>query len=100
MREAAEHLARGLVEYDYAIADDHLTILMVALELDRAESAGWAELREQVTAFDPIRRVSEIAQIPKPEYEDYISFFERRRDLALALIDLFEAKDEARRGVN
>jgi hypothetical protein len=94
--QSAQILAHDLVAYDYAIADDHLTILMVSLELERTEDASWGELRQQIEPFDPVRRVSQIEHIPKAEFEDYISFFERRRDLALALVDVFTAIDEAR----
>jgi hypothetical protein len=97
VRESAEILAHDLVAYDYAIADDHLTILMVSLGLKRAEGSTWGELREQVHAFDPVRRVSQIAQIPKAEFEDYISFFERRQNLALALIEILSVLNKSRR---
>jgi hypothetical protein len=95
MRESAKILAYDLAAFDPAIADDHLTILMVALDLERRKGANWVELREQVESFDPVRRVSQIAHIPKQEFEDYISFFERRRDLALALIDSLSEVEES-----
>jgi hypothetical protein len=94
VRESARILAYDLVAFDPAIADHHLTILLVALDIDRPKHADWDKLREQVESFDSVRRVGQIAHIPKREYEDYIAFFERRRDLALALIDLLSAIEE------
>jgi hypothetical protein len=94
MRESARILAYDLAAFDPAIANDLLTILLVALDLDRPKHANWDELREQVESFDSVRRVSQIAHIPKQEFEDYIAFFERRRDLALALIDSLSAVEE------
>jgi hypothetical protein len=97
MRESARILAYDLVAFDPAIADDHLAILLVALDIDRPKDANWDKLRQQVESFDSVRRVSQIAHIPKREYEDYIAFFERRRDLALGLIDSLSAVENTGR---